>query len=162
MVGPAVLCGLLEGRVAMLSTLPCSARSVLKKVKETFGVPIITDIHESWQAEAVAEVCGRAGVGWAEEVCALGGGGQAADAAPALHPRGSCPTSHPRDAHIPATSSRLPCSSPAQVADIIQIPAFLCRQTDLLVAAAKTGKVIQIKKVCGPDGVEAVGWWDVL
>jgi 3-deoxy-D-manno-octulosonic acid (KDO) 8-phosphate synthase len=32
------------------------------------------------------------------------------------------------------------------VADIIQIPAFLCRQTDLLVAAAKTGKVIQIKK----------------
>lgn len=60
---------------------------VLKKVKDTFGVPIITDIHESWQAEQVA-----------------------------------------------------------QVADIIQIPAFLCRQTDLLVAAAKTGKVIQIKK----------------
>jgi 2-dehydro-3-deoxyphosphooctonate aldolase (KDO 8-P synthase) len=34
----------------------------------------------------------------------------------------------------------------AEVADIIQIPAFLCRQTDLLVAAAKTGKVVQIKK----------------
>lgn len=34
----------------------------------------------------------------------------------------------------------------AQVADIIQIPAFLCRQTDLLVAAAKTGKKINIKK----------------
>lgn len=34
----------------------------------------------------------------------------------------------------------------AQVADIIQIPAFLCRQTDLLVAAAKTGKTINIKK----------------
>lgn len=34
----------------------------------------------------------------------------------------------------------------AQVADIIQIPAFLCRQTDLLVAAAKTGKIINIKK----------------
>ncbi|KAL6784529.1 hypothetical protein ACKKBF_B02155 [Auxenochlorella protothecoides x Auxenochlorella symbiontica] len=60
---------------------------VLKKVKDTFDVPIITDIHESWQAEKVAEV-----------------------------------------------------------ADIIQIPAFLCRQTDLLIAAAKTGKVIQIKK----------------
>lgn len=34
----------------------------------------------------------------------------------------------------------------AQVADIIQIPAFLCRQTDLLVAAAKTNKIINIKK----------------
>ena len=34
----------------------------------------------------------------------------------------------------------------AQVADILQIPAFLCRQTDLLVAAAKTGKVVNVKK----------------
>lgn len=34
----------------------------------------------------------------------------------------------------------------AEVADVIQIPAFLCRQTDLLVAAAKTGKIINIKK----------------
>jgi 2-dehydro-3-deoxyphosphooctonate aldolase (KDO 8-P synthase) len=34
----------------------------------------------------------------------------------------------------------------AEVADIIQIPAFLCRQTDLLVAAARTGRIIQIKK----------------
>lgn len=34
----------------------------------------------------------------------------------------------------------------AEVADIVQIPAFLCRQTDLLVAAAKTGKIINVKK----------------
>ena len=34
----------------------------------------------------------------------------------------------------------------SEVADIIQIPAFLCRQTDLLVAAAKTGKIVNIKK----------------
>src|SRR5471030_1768488 len=34
----------------------------------------------------------------------------------------------------------------SRVADIIQIPAFLCRQTDLLVAAAKTGKIINVKK----------------
>lgn len=34
----------------------------------------------------------------------------------------------------------------ARVADIIQIPAFLCRQTDLLIAAAKTGKIVNIKK----------------
>jgi len=60
---------------------------ILKKVKETYGLPICTDIHEAWQA------------------------------APA-----------------------------AKVADILQIPAFLCRQTDLLVAAAKTGKCINIKK----------------
>ena len=34
----------------------------------------------------------------------------------------------------------------AKVADVLQIPAFLCRQTDLLVAAAKTGKIVNIKK----------------
>lgn len=60
---------------------------ILKKVKDELGLKICTDIHESWQAEEVAEV-----------------------------------------------------------ADIIQIPAFLCRQTDLLVAAAKTGKIINVKK----------------
>ena len=40
----------------------------------------------------------------------------------------------------------------AEVADILQIPAFLCRQTDLLVAAARTGKVINIKKAQFLDG----------
>ena len=60
---------------------------ILREVKETFEVPIVTDIHEAWQAEKVAKV-----------------------------------------------------------ADILQIPAFLCRQTDLIVAAAKTGKCVNIKK----------------
>ena len=60
---------------------------ILQKVKDTYNLPICTDIHEPWQAEKAAEVC-----------------------------------------------------------DILQIPAFLCRQTDLLVAAAKTGKCINIKK----------------
>ncbi|MCD8331309.1 MAG: 3-deoxy-8-phosphooctulonate synthase, partial [Oscillospiraceae bacterium] len=60
---------------------------ILKKLKDTFGLKIATDIPEPWQAERVA-----------------------------------------------------------QVADLIQIPAFLCRQTDLLVAAAKTGKIINVKK----------------
>lgn len=60
---------------------------ILEKVKQTFGLPITTDIHESYQAEPVA-----------------------------------------------------------QVADILQIPAFLCRQTDLLVAAAQTGRIVNIKK----------------
>lgn len=60
---------------------------ILQKVKDIYGLKIVTDIHESWQAELVSKV-----------------------------------------------------------ADIIQIPAFLCRQTDLLVAAAKTGKAINVKK----------------
>jgi 2-dehydro-3-deoxyphosphooctonate aldolase (KDO 8-P synthase) len=38
------------------------------------------------------------------------------------------------------------CASVAEAVDVLQIPAFLCRQTDLLVAAAKTGKVVKVKK----------------
>jgi 2-dehydro-3-deoxyphosphooctonate aldolase (KDO 8-P synthase) len=38
------------------------------------------------------------------------------------------------------------CATVAEVVDILQIPAFLCRQTDLLIAAARTGKVINVKK----------------
>lgn len=38
------------------------------------------------------------------------------------------------------------CAAVAEVADILQIPAFLCRQTDLLVAAAQTGRVVNVKK----------------
>ena len=60
---------------------------ILENIKNTFDVPVITDIHESSQANQVAEIC-----------------------------------------------------------DIIQIPAFLCRQTDLVTAAAQTNKIIQFKK----------------
>ena len=60
---------------------------MLENVKKSFGLEILTDIHEAWQAEIAASV-----------------------------------------------------------ADVLQIPAFLCRQTDLLVAAAKTGRRINIKK----------------
>ncbi|MDP2697804.1 3-deoxy-8-phosphooctulonate synthase [Thalassospira sp.] len=45
------------------------------------------------------------------------------------------------DVHLPDQ-----CAAVAEVADILQIPAFLCRQTDLLVAAAKTGRAINVKK----------------
>jgi 2-dehydro-3-deoxyphosphooctonate aldolase (KDO 8-P synthase) len=38
------------------------------------------------------------------------------------------------------------CAPVAEVADVLQIPAFLCRQTDLLVAAAKTGRTVNVKK----------------
>ena len=60
---------------------------LLGNVKRKYGLRILTDIHESHQAELAATVC-----------------------------------------------------------DVIQIPAFLCRQTDLLVAAAKTGRIVNIKK----------------
>src|SRR5436309_8874200 len=45
------------------------------------------------------------------------------------------------DVHEPAQ-----CAQVAQVVDVLQIPAFLCRQTDLLVAAAETGSVVNVKK----------------
>lgn len=45
------------------------------------------------------------------------------------------------DVHLPQDAQKV-----SEVADIIQIPAFMCRQTDLLVAAAKTGKIVNIKK----------------
>jgi len=45
------------------------------------------------------------------------------------------------DVHEPAH-----CAAAAEVADILQIPAFLCRQTDLLLAAAETGRVVNVKK----------------
>jgi len=61
--------------------------AILERVKSKLGVPVLTDVHETIQVEAVAAV-----------------------------------------------------------ADVIQIPAFLCRQTDLLVAAAESGKVIHVKK----------------
>ena len=60
---------------------------MLADIKSKFGLPLLTDVHESYQAEAVG-----------------------------------------------------------QVVDVIQIPAFLCRQTDLLVESAKTGKIINVKK----------------
>ena len=60
---------------------------MLQDIKDKYGLRVLTDIHESYQAEPVG-----------------------------------------------------------QVVDVIQIPAFLCRQTDLLMAAAKTGKTVNIKK----------------
>lgn len=63
------------------------ALKVLRKVRDTFGVPVVTDIHGANEADMAAEYV-----------------------------------------------------------DVLQIPAFLCRQTDLLVAAARTGKIVNIKK----------------
>ena len=53
------------------------------------------------------------------------------------------------DIHLPEQAGPV-----GEVADILQIPAFLCRQTDLLLAAARTGRVVNVKKrpVCSPVG----------
>ncbi len=51
--------------------------------------------------------------------------------------------------HIPLTTdvhTAEECAVAAQYVDVLQIPAFLCRQTDLLIAAAQTGKVVNVKK----------------
>lgn len=55
------------------------------------------------------------------------------------------------DVHEPSQASAV-----GEVVDIIQIPAFLCRQTDLLLAAAKTGKIINIKKAQFLSGADMV------
>ena len=68
---------------------------MLADIKTRYGLRILTDIHESQQAAAAAEVC-----------------------------------------------------------DVLQIPAFLCRQTDLLVAAAKTGRTVNIKKAQFLSGLD--------
>ena len=68
---------------------------MLADIKSKYGLRILTDIHESYQAAPAGEVC-----------------------------------------------------------DVLQIPAFLCRQTDLLVAAAKTGKTINIKKAQFLSGMD--------
>lgn len=68
---------------------------MLADIKERYGLRVLTDIHESYQAEPAGEVC-----------------------------------------------------------DVLQIPAFLCRQTDLLIAAAKTGKTVNIKKAQFLSGMD--------
>ncbi|MBO4564365.1 MAG: 3-deoxy-8-phosphooctulonate synthase [Bacteroidaceae bacterium] len=68
---------------------------MLADVKSTYGLKVLTDIHESWQAQPASEVV-----------------------------------------------------------DVLQIPAFLCRQTDLLVAAANTGKTVNIKKAQFLSGID--------
>ena len=63
----------------------------------------------------------------------------------------NCPIT--TDVHLPEQ-----CEKVAQVVDILQIPAFLCRQTDLLESAAKTGKAINVKKgqFLSPNGMSKV------
>jgi 2-dehydro-3-deoxyphosphooctonate aldolase (KDO 8-P synthase) len=91
---------------------------VLQAVRTAFDVPIVTDIHEPWQAAPVACV---------------------------PHLVSLVPHDAP-SAHCAFAARR-------RVADVLQIPAFLCRQTDLLSAAGATRAVVHLKKGqwCAPE-----------
>jgi len=107
--------------------------------------------HALEMAAALKEICGRLGIGLvyktsfdkANRTSLSGkrGIGLAAALPVFAEIRESLGLPCVTDVHEPAQ-----CAPVAEVVDVLQIPAFLCRQTDLLVAAAKTGRVVKIKK----------------
>ena len=107
--------------------------------------------HALEMAAALKEICGRLGIGLVYKtsfdkanrtsLSAKRGIGLAAALPVFAEIRESLGLPCVTDVHEPAQ-----CAPVAEVVDVLQIPAFLCRQTDLLVAAAKTGRVVKIKK----------------
>ncbi len=107
--------------------------------------------HAFDMAGALTELCAELGIGLvykssfdkANRTSGSGARGMGLDAAlpvfADLKAEFSCPVL--TDVH-----ERQQCAEIAEVVDILQIPAFLCRQTDLIVAAAQTGRVVNIKK----------------
>ena len=107
--------------------------------------------HALEMATALKEICGRLGIGLVYKTSydkanrtSLGGKrGMGLEAALPVFAeiRDSLGLPTLTDVHEAGQ-----CATVAEVVDVLQIPAFLCRQTDLLVAAAKTGRVVKIKK----------------
>src|SRR5512138_2690839 len=107
--------------------------------------------HALEMAAALKEICGQLGIGLVYKTSfdkanrtSLGARrGMGLDAAMAVFAEVREALGLPvvTDVHEPAQ-----CAPIAEVVDVLQIPAFLCRQTDLLVAAAKTGRTVKIKK----------------
>ena len=107
--------------------------------------------HALEMAAALKEICGRLGIGLvyktsfdkANRTSLSGKRGVGLSAALPVFAeiRESLGLPCVTDVHEPGQ-----CAPVAEVVDVLQIPAFLCRQTDLLVAAAKTGRVVKIKK----------------
>lgn len=107
--------------------------------------------HAFEMATALKEICGRLGIGLvykssfdkANRTSLSGARGLGLDKALAVFAEIKETLGLPivTDVHDAAQ-----CAVLADVVDVLQIPAFLCRQTDLLVAAAKTGRVVKIKK----------------
>ncbi len=107
--------------------------------------------HALEMASALKEICGRLGLGLvyktsfdkANRTSLDGKRGVGLSAALEVFAeiRDSLGLPCVTDVHEPGQ-----CAPVAEVVDVLQIPAFLCRQTDLLIAAAKTGRVVKIKK----------------
>jgi 2-dehydro-3-deoxyphosphooctonate aldolase (KDO 8-P synthase) len=107
--------------------------------------------HALEMAAALKEICGRLGLGLVYKTSfdkanrtSLGAKrGMGLDGALAVFAeiREALGVPVVTDVHEPAQ-----CAPIAQVVDVLQIPAFLCRQTDLLVAAARTGRAVKVKK----------------
>ena len=107
--------------------------------------------HALEMASALKEICGRVGVGLvyktsfdkANRTSLSGRRGVGLDAALAVFAEIRETLALPCVTDIHEAGH---CAAVAEVVDVLQIPAFLCRQTDLLVAAARTGRVIKVKK----------------
>lgn len=107
--------------------------------------------HALEMATALKEICTRVGVGLvyktsfdkANRTSAKSARGMGLDAALPIFAeiRDTLKVPVLTDVH-----SEAQCAPVAQAVDVLQIPAFLCRQTDLLIAAAKTGKAVNVKK----------------
>jgi 2-dehydro-3-deoxyphosphooctonate aldolase (KDO 8-P synthase) len=107
--------------------------------------------HALEMAGALKEIAGRAGVGLvyktsfdkANRTSAASARGIGLEAALPIFAeiRDKLKVPVLTDVHEPAQ-----CASVAEAVDVLQIPAFLCRQTDLLIAAAKTGRAVNVKK----------------
>jgi 2-dehydro-3-deoxyphosphooctonate aldolase (KDO 8-P synthase) len=107
--------------------------------------------HAFEMAGALKEIAGKLGLGLvyktsfdkANRTSATSARGLGLDKALAIFAdlRGELGIPLLTDVHEPGQ-----CAAVAQVADVLQIPAFLCRQTDLLIAAAKTGRAVNVKK----------------
>jgi 2-dehydro-3-deoxyphosphooctonate aldolase (KDO 8-P synthase) len=107
--------------------------------------------HALEMASALKEICGRLRIGLvyktsfdkANRTSLKAGRGVGLDEAMAVFAeiRETLRLPVVTDVHEPAQ-----CAPIAEVVDVLQIPAFLCRQTDLLVAAAKTGRAVKVKK----------------
>ena len=107
--------------------------------------------HALEMAAALKEIAGRLGIGLvyktsfdkANRTSATGQRGIGLDAALPIFAEIREKTGLPvlTDVHEPGQCARV-----AEVADVLQIPAFLCRQTDLLIAAAETGRAVNVKK----------------
>ena len=107
--------------------------------------------HALETAHALAEIAGRLGVGLVYKTSFDKANRTSAGAARGLGLKGSLPifaeirevTGLPVITDVHEIEQ---CAMAAEAVDMLQIPAFLCRQTDLLVAAAQTGKAINVKK----------------